>query len=138
MNINNKLNYQKVLNIYNDEIYSEVFYEYESDNLVIDSTIDYFISKTYITKYIYTDTLKPNFMINECGLFEYPSISNYLLKERKVNCYSNSISDTCSNTIEYLYEIKDSSIIETQVFYNKILNEIYASDTIIFVFKNAE
>ncbi len=84
-------------------------YFYENDNLIQDSITviqNGGLPLPTARKYIYTDTLRPEFMIDRSGLYEFPVKSKYLPKE--------IIDDYSKLKYRYDYEITDNQIVQYQ------------------------
>lgn len=86
------------------------FYNYSEDMHVKDSiiTIPYIDNHYKIIIYQYTDTLNPEYIFNECGLFEYPTKSDYLIRQTQTLDYYGGGVDIIYK--KYSYDIKDKEI----------------------------
>ncbi|MBN2611508.1 MAG: hypothetical protein JXB00_08125 [Bacteroidales bacterium] len=89
----------------------EYIYLYHSDRHVKDSVnVIPLIPGHYTTiSYTYTDTLKPDFMVDESGLFEFPSKSDYLTREIITRDYSDE--EVATTTEKYSYTIEDNKLV---------------------------
>lgn len=86
------------------------FYIYSNGMHIKDSiiTIPYIDGHYKIIMYEYTDTINPGFPLNEYGLFEYPTKSNYLIRQTQTLDYSLGKADSSYNN--YSYNIKDNEL----------------------------
>jgi hypothetical protein len=93
------------------------FYEYDGNNHVKDSVIIIpFATGHYtIVSYTYSDTLKPDYMVDESGLFEFPAKSNFLPREIITTDYIGGVPEIRCE--KYSYQITDNEI-EAQVSMN--------------------
>jgi hypothetical protein len=106
--------YQK--SIYNGDVTQEIYFIYENSVRIKDSVIDYSDGNqqsVIVNEYIYTDTLTPDFLVDESGFFEFRNISKYLIREAPSYSYLNGIKKDDDIEFKFQYEISDSSLNET-------------------------
>lgn len=114
---------------FHPDYHSMTYYKYKNGIHVKDSIIRLANREcvTVIT-YDYTDTLKPFFMIDESGLFEYPQKSENLVREENVyNIYVNSVSGDPPISVfsqKFNYDITDNRIVQTSVLNDTIIETI--------------
>ncbi|NJK87679.1 MAG: hypothetical protein HC906_18595 [Bacteroidales bacterium] len=92
------------------------YYLYEGDVHVKDSIVVIpFIDSHYkVISYEYFDTLKPDFMISDCGLFEYPALSDFLIKETITHDYYGGNIDTIQRQFTYTINEKKMEVQMTE------------------------
>ncbi|MFZ5942251.1 MAG: hypothetical protein ACOYXB_16920 [Bacteroidota bacterium] len=96
----------------------ENFFEYLDDNIIKDSTLIYqdnYQPAVTVYHYTYTDTLKPDYMVDYSGLFEMPESSKNLIRE--ASSPENNI------LYRYYYDIMDNQIIQYSEFWDLTVNE---------------
>lgn len=104
----------------NNFIAEENFFTYENSDMIKDLTVFHHEDdpENYITEYnyTYTDTLKPDFMVDYSGLFEFPSKSKYLTKT----------AEAPEHGILYLYayKISQNKIVEYSQFIDTFNDEL--------------
>ena len=104
----------------NGFVAEEYFYTYENSDMIRDSTVFHHedTPENFITvyNYTYTDTLKPDFMVDYSGLFEFPFKSEYLTKT----------AESPEHGILYLYtyDISEDKIVEYSQFMDTFHDEL--------------
>ena len=103
-------------------IIQEAFYEYQNDNLFKDSVVMYENdghAYSTVSQYLYTDTLRPFYMVDYSGLHEIPPYSNYLVKEVVSESYTDSIKQDNYSVYKYHYDIEERKTSQHIDFFDK-------------------
>lgn len=89
----------------------EYLYLYNGDNHVKDSVnvIPIIPGHYTVISYTYTDTLKHEFMVDESGLYEFPSKSDYLPKEIVTKDYYDE--EVATTTEKFSYTLEDNKVV---------------------------
>jgi hypothetical protein len=86
-----------------------VFYQYKNERLVSDSTIQK--NYTSITKHHFTETLRPDFMVDEtCGLYELKPDSKYLEEWSTTRLYFNGVASITVDSTSCTYQIANNRV----------------------------
>jgi hypothetical protein len=84
-----------------------IFYQYDNDQLVSDSMIN--SNYTTVTKYHFSEILRPDFMIDErYGLYELKPTSKYLEESSSSRNYYNGTAGLTVTNVYYSYQIENN------------------------------
>jgi hypothetical protein len=111
----------------------EVFYFYNNDDLISDSTIFYassIESYIHVNNYSSHDSLASDIMVNYYGLHEYPKLNTKLIKEIRTSVYDRFNGNIIRKNVNqlrytYNYSLSDTLIIEDINTIDVLHNEVF-------------